>query len=124
MNITLWIIAGLLAAACLAAGLFKAVQPREKLVASGMTWATDFSAGSVKAIGAVEVLGAVGLILPAALDIAPALVPWAATGLAVTMLGAAAVHLRRGEAKAVPPSLVLLVLAVVVAWGRFGPQAF
>ncbi|MFE3113621.1 DoxX family protein [Kitasatospora indigofera] len=124
MNIVLWIIAGLLAAACLAAGLFKAVQPREKLVASGMTWATDFSAGSVKAIGAVEVLGALGLILPAALDIAPALVPWAATGLAVTMLGAAAVHLRRGEAKAVPPSLVLLVLAVVVAWGRFGPQAF
>ncbi|MCX5208806.1 DoxX family protein [Kitasatospora sp. NBC_00240] len=124
MNIALWIISGLLAAAFLAAGLMKATQPREKLAASGMTWAMDFSAGQVKAIGAVEALGAVGLILPAALDIAPALVPWAATGLAVTMVGAAAVHLRRGEAKAVPASLVLLVLTAVVAWGRFGSHAF
>jgi uncharacterized membrane protein len=89
-----------------------------------MAWAADSSAGAVKAIGAVEVLGALGLILPAAVNIAPGLVPWAASGLAATMLGAAVVHLRRGEAKAVPVNLVLLILAAVVAWGRFGPHHF
>jgi hypothetical protein len=57
-------------------------------------------------------------------NIAPVLVPWAAVGIAVTMLGAAVVHLRRGEAKALPANLVILLLAVVVAWGRFGTHAF
>ncbi|PYC69151.1 hypothetical protein C7C46_28285 [Streptomyces tateyamensis] len=124
MNITLWIIASVLALAFLGAGAMKLSQPREKLVASGMGWAQDFSAGAVKAIGAVELLGALGLVLPAALHIAPVLVAWAATGLAVTMVGAVLVHLRRGEAKQVAPSAVLLLLAVVVAWGRFGPCQF
>ncbi|MFE7540719.1 DoxX family protein [Streptomyces platensis] len=124
MNITLWIIASVLALAFLAAGLMKISQPREKLAASGMAWAEDFSPGSVRAIGAVEALGALGLILPAALGIAPALAAWAALGLAATMLAAAAVHLRRKEAKAIPVNLVLLLLAAVVAWGRFGPYAF
>ncbi|MGW2414963.1 DoxX family protein [Streptomyces tubercidicus] len=124
MNITLWIITSVLALAFLAAGLMKISQPREKLAASGMAWAEDFSPGSVRAIGAVEALGALGLILPAALGIAPALAAWAALGLAATMLGAAAVHLRRKEAKAIPVNLALLLLAAVVTWGRFGPYAF
>ncbi|MFD7788493.1 DoxX family protein [Streptomyces nojiriensis] len=124
MDTTLWVISGVLALLFLAAGLMKIGQPREKLVASGMAWADDFSPRSVKAIGAVELLGALGLILPASLGIAPALAAWAALGLAATMLGAAAVHLRRKEAKALPVALVLLVLAAVVAWGRFGPYAF
>ncbi|MER6154840.1 DoxX family protein [Streptomyces sp. NPDC001868] len=124
MNVTLWIIASLLAAAFLAAGLMKTIQPKEKLAASGMDWVDSFSPGMVKTIGALEALGAVGLILPAVLDIAPVLVPLAATGLAVTMVGAAVFHLRRGETKETVPSVVLLILAVVVAWGRFGPYAF
>ncbi|GAA4589243.1 putative membrane protein YphA (DoxX/SURF4 family) [Actinoplanes octamycinicus] len=124
MNVVLWIIAGLLAAAFLAAGAMKVSQPKEKLVASGMGWAADFSAGQVKLIGVLEVLAAIGLILPAALDIVPVLVPLAALGLVLTMIGAVVVHARRGESQALLPSLVLLVLAAVVAWGRFGPYAF
>ncbi|MEU1628560.1 DoxX family protein [Streptomyces sp. NPDC020096] len=124
MNITLWIIASVLAVAFFGAGLMKIAQPREKLAASGMAWAGDFSPGAVKAIGAAEVLGALGLILPAALNIAPVLVAWAATGLAVVMLGAAAVHARRKENQTIPVNVVLLVLTAVVAWGRFGPHAF
>ncbi|MEH0532498.1 DoxX family protein [Streptomyces stelliscabiei] len=124
MNVTLWIIASVLAAAFLAAGLMKTTQTREKLIASGMNWAEEFSPGAVKGIGAVEALGALGLILPAALDIAPVLVPLAATGLALTMLGAVGFHVRRKEIKESVPSLVLLILAAVVAWGRFGPYAF
>ncbi|WP_030464428.1 DoxX family protein [Kitasatospora sp. NRRL B-11411] len=124
MNITLWIIAAVLALAFTASGLMKLSQSREKLVASGMGWAADVPPGAIKALGATQVLGALGLVLPAATDIAPVLVPWAATGLAVTMVGAAAVHLRRGEAKSLPVNLVLFALAVVVAWGRFGSHAF
>jgi hypothetical protein len=70
-----------------------------------------------------EVVGAIGLILPAALDIAPVLTPIAALGLGLTMLGAAATHVRRGELQALPANVVLLALAIFVAIERFGPHA-
>ncbi|MFE1320374.1 DoxX family protein [Kitasatospora phosalacinea] len=124
MNITLWIVASVLALAFLASGLMKLSQPREKLVASGMGWAEDVAPGAIKALGATQVLGALGLVLPAVTGIATVLVPLAATGLGVTMVGAAIVHLRRGEAKSLPVNLLLLALAALVAWGRFGPYAF
>jgi uncharacterized membrane protein YphA (DoxX/SURF4 family) len=124
VNVVLWIIAGVLAAAFLASGVMKLTQPRKKLADSGLAWVEDFSDGAVKGIGALEVLGAIGLILPGVLDIAPVLVPIAATGLAVVMVGAAITHARRREPQAIAINLVLLVLAAVVAWGRFGPYAF
>lgn len=124
MNVVLWIIAGLLAAAFLAAGLMKVNGKREQLVEK-MPWVNDFSQGQVKGIGAVEVLGAIGLILPGATGIATILTPLAALGLALTMAGAVVVHLRRGDGfGAAVPSLVLGLLAAVVAWGRFGPYQF
>ncbi|HWU08252.1 MAG TPA: DoxX family protein [Streptomyces sp.] len=124
MNLVLWIIAGLLAAAFAAAGLMKLTQPKAKLAASGMAWTEDFSDGQVKGIGAVEVLGAIGLVLPAATGIATVLTPLAAAGLAVTMVGAAITHLRRGEGSMVPINVVLGGLALFVAVMRFGPNAF
>jgi uncharacterized membrane protein YphA (DoxX/SURF4 family) len=124
MNVTLWIIAGVLAAAFAAAGLMKIAQPKAKLAEAGMPWTEDFSAGQVKLIGTLEVLGAIGLILPAALDIAPILTPVAATGLALLMIGAAVTHVRRGEQNMVPVNLVLAALAAFVAVMRFGPNSF
>jgi uncharacterized membrane protein YphA (DoxX/SURF4 family) len=124
MNIALWIIAGLLAVVFLAGGAAKLIQPKEKLAASGLGFVEDVRAGTVKAIGTLEVLAAVGLILPAALDIAPVLVPLAAVGLVLLMVGAIITHLRRHEVKAIVVNLVVLALAVLVAWGRFGPQSF
>ena len=124
MNVVLWIIASLLAVAFLFAGLMKSLQPKAKLVEAGMPWVESFSPGMVKVIGGLEVAAAVGLILPAVLDIAPILVPLAATGLVLMMIGAAITHYRRDEAKAIPINLVLLVLAAIVAWGRFGPNSF
>ncbi|WP_323959536.1 DoxX family protein [Arthrobacter sp. JZ12] len=85
MEIVLWIVGGLLAAVFLAAGLMKITQPKGKLESS-QGWVEDFSPGAVKAIGVVEVLGALGLILPAVTGIAPILVPVAATGLALLMV--------------------------------------
>jgi uncharacterized membrane protein YphA (DoxX/SURF4 family) len=124
MNVVLWIIAGLLAAAFAGAGLMKLAQPRAKLAASGMAWTEDFSDGQVKGIGTVEVLGALGLILPAALGIAEILTPLAAAGLALTMVGAAITHLRRHEGSMVPINVVLGGLALFVAVMRFGPNPF
>ena len=124
MNIVLWIIAGLLALAFAAAGLMKLAQPRAKLAASGMAYAEDFSDGAMKGIGALEVLGALGLILPAALGVAEILTPLAALGLALVMAGAVVVHLRRGESKAIGAPIVLGLLALVVAVLRFGPYSF
>jgi uncharacterized membrane protein YphA (DoxX/SURF4 family) len=123
VNIVLWIIAGLLAAAFLAAGAMKLTQPKEKLSA-GMPWTDDFSAGAIKGIGALEVLAAIGLVLPAALDVVPVLVPLAALGLVLVMVGAMATHARRKESQAIVINLVLAGLAAVVAWGRFGPYSF
>ena len=124
MNAVLWIVAGLLALAFLAAGAFKLAQSPQKLVASGMGWAEDFPAPVVKLIGGLEVLAAIGLILPALLDIAPVLVPLAATGLAMIMIGAIVVHVRRKEIPVAAVNTVLLLLTVFVAWGRFGPYSF
>lgn len=124
MNIALWILAAVLAAAFVASGGMKLATPRKQL-AEKMAWAGDASDGQVKAIGGLEVLGAVGLLLPAIVNIAPVLVPLAALGLALVMAGAVVVHLRRGEGVgAAAPALVLGVLSLVVAWGRFGPWSF
>ena len=123
MNIVLWIIAVVLALTFLFAGLAKITQPKEKLVAR-MAWAEDFNPGLIKLIGSLEVLAAIGLILPALTGIAPVLVPLAALGLVLLMIGAAITHGRRHEPRLIAVNLVLLVLAAVVVWGRFGPYAF
>ncbi|MFT3833975.1 MAG: DoxX family protein [Micropruina sp.] len=117
MNITLWIVAGLLALAFLGAGAMKVTRRKDALAASGLAWTEDFSASTVKTIGTLEILGALGLILPAVTGILPVLVPVAALGLAAIMIGAIVVHLRRHET--IVPQTVLLVLAAFVAIGRF-----
>jgi uncharacterized membrane protein YphA (DoxX/SURF4 family) len=125
MNLALWIIAGVLAAVFLLAGSNKLIIPRAKLAkAPGGGWVNDFSPAFIKALGAVEIIGAIGLIVPAALDIAPILVPLAAVGLATIMIGAAIVTSRRHEPKHAVLNLTYLALIAFVAICRFGPQSF
>lgn len=124
MNLALWIIAGLLAGIFLFAGTNKLLIPHAKLAkAPGGGWVNDFSPEFVKALGALEIMGAIGLILPAALDIAPIVVPLAAIGLGTVMIGAAIVTYRRQEPKHSLLNLGYLSLAVVVAIGRLGPES-
>jgi hypothetical protein len=119
MNLALWIIAGLLAAVFLIAGVNKLFIPRATLAqAPGGGWVLQFSPRFIKALGAVEILGALGLILPTLLDIAPLLTPLAAAGLALIMVGAATVTLRRQEVKHLLINLTYLALATFVGWGR------
>jgi uncharacterized membrane protein YphA (DoxX/SURF4 family) len=123
MNVVLWVLQILLAAIFAMAGLMKVGRPHEQL-REKLPWVEDFSPATVRFIGAVELLGAMALVLPAATGIAPVLTPVAATGLALVMALAALTHRRRGEPGAIAFNAVLLVLAAVVAWGRFGPYAF
>ena len=121
MNVLAWILSGVLAAVFLASGALKLTTAREKLLANPrMGWANDFPDPQVRTIGALEVLAAIGLILPWLLDVARVLTPLAAVGLAIVMAGAGAVHGRRGELKEAGPVVtVLFVAAVVVAIIRF-----
>ena len=109
----------------LVAGVGKLFVPKEKLATKyGRGWIGDASVGFAKTLGALEVLAAVGLILPVAFDIAPVLVPLAAVGVVLLMVGAMITRLRRREAKPTVLNLAFLALAGFVAWGRFGPGSF
>jgi hypothetical protein len=134
MNVALWIVAALLAVVFLVSGTFKLFMPKERLTellqrlgdraeATG-AWTRDFSPGFLKTIAVLELLGAVGLILPAALGIAPILVPLAALGGVLLFAGAVIMRLRRGERATIAIDLLYLALAAFVASGRFGPWSF
>jgi len=125
LNLALWIVAGILAVVFLVASSTKLFVPKEKLAGMGgaaaSRWVEDLSPGALKAIGALEFLAAVGLIVPAALGIAPILVPLAAAGAVLLFAGAVIMRLRRGERATIIGDLVYLAIAAFVAWGRFGP---
>jgi hypothetical protein len=125
MDLTLWIAAGLLAAVALAGGLSKTLLPEERLARlPGGGWTRRASTGFVRTLGVLELLAAVGLVLPAALGVAPVLVPVTAVCWVLLMVGAMVAHLRSGEARFVVLNLAYLALAAFVAWGRFGPHPF
>ena len=120
MNIALWIGQGVLALVYLAAGGLKVIRPREQLVATGrLDWMKDHSDAAVKAVGVVEILGALGVILPEATGIARILTPIAAVGLVIVQIGAMRVHLARNERQPLPVNVFLLLLAAFVAVARF-----
>ncbi|OBZ09038.1 hypothetical protein A8L34_23110 [Bacillus sp. FJAT-27264] len=116
MNIALWIAQGLLAVMFLLPGLMKLfTKPKPE---------QNLSVGLVKFIGIAEVLGAIGLILPGALNIAPYLTGVAAIGTGIIMLLAITYHLRRKETSGAVTCLVLLLISLFVVIGRFGIQPF
>ena len=118
MNITLWVVQILLALAFAMAGIMKVSQPIDRLEAR-MGWVKSVGPRGVRLIGSLEILGAIGLILPAVTGILPWLTPLAATGLVLTMIGAMITHGRRGEYSQIGMNVVLLLLAFFVAYGRF-----
>jgi hypothetical protein len=126
MNTALWITTGLLTAVFLFSGPGKLLVPREKMAAmtDAARWVLDVKPGTLKAIGALEILGAAGLVLPALLGIAPILVPLAAAGLALIMTGAVILRVRRGEPKAALLDGGYLALTAFVAVGRFALEPF
>jgi uncharacterized membrane protein YphA (DoxX/SURF4 family) len=118
VEIVIWIVQVLLALAFGMSGIMKLTQPTEKL-ATNMGWVKDFSPQTVKIIGLLELLGAIGLVLPAVTGILSWLTPLAALGLVALMIGAILTHLRRKEQQMMVVNTVLLLLAVFVVYGRF-----
>lgn len=111
-NKVLWGLQILTAIALGGSGAMKLVTPAEQLRANPqMGWATEFGDNDIKAIGAAEVLGAVGLIVPAATGIVPVLTPIAGAGLTMLMGGAVYTHVRRGEPPVAPAVLGALAFA-------------
>lgn len=117
-TIALWVGQVVLAAVYIMAGTMKLTQPIDALVASGMGYAGDYPELLTRFIGTMEVLGAVGLILPAATRILPFLTPLAALGFSIIQVLAFALHLSRGEFAVLPVNVVLLALSLFVLWGR------
>jgi uncharacterized membrane protein YphA (DoxX/SURF4 family) len=116
----LWIAQVLLAAIFLATGTTKLTQPRLKMAAGPMRWAADVTDRQFRTIGLLEVVGAIGLILPAALGIAPLLTSLAAVGLVLVMVGAIYTHVRYDESERLAVPIVVLALALFVALEGFG----
>jgi uncharacterized membrane protein YphA (DoxX/SURF4 family) len=118
MNLLLWLAQLLLMVAFGMAGVMKATQPVDALVQGGIAWAGQVPLALVRFIGMAELLGAIGLVLPAATGIKPSLTPLAALGLLTIMILAMAFHVSRAEPEALPINMMLGGLAAFVAWGR------
>jgi len=114
MTYALWIVQGLLAALFLLAGGMKLVLPVEE-----MTKQIQLPGLFLRFIGVAEVLGAIGLVLPGLLRIRPGLTPLAAAGLVIIMIGATVVTLASGMLAPALISLVVGLLAALVAYGRW-----
>jgi uncharacterized membrane protein len=119
VNVVVWVLQGVLAAAFVMAGVLKTTQPKDKLLPK-LPWVEDFSTSTVRLIGTAELLGGLGLVAPAATGILPILTPVAAVALAVVMVLAAGTHARRREPSGVAVNAVLFVLLAIVARYRFG----
>ena len=126
MNTAVWIVSGLLAATYLVAGTLKTTQSPDKLRPQ-MGWVDDISLRTLRLIGAAELLGAIGMIVPKLLGVVDeragiegTLSGLAAAGLVLVQLLAIPVHVRRGEVAKTPGNVILLLLAGFVAVGRFG----
>jgi hypothetical protein len=125
MNTALWIAASLLAAVALVGGITKTFVPKDTLAAhAGGEWTRDASTGFVRTLGILELLAAIGLVLPPLLGIAPAMVAVTATCWVLLMIGAMITHGRLGQYGLVLLNTAYLVLAVYVAWGRAAVEPF
>jgi uncharacterized membrane protein YphA (DoxX/SURF4 family) len=118
MNLALWVCQSVLAAIFLGSGTAKSTMSRERLIESGQTGIAVFPMPVVRFTASMEILGAVGLIVPWATGVAPVLTPLAALGLCVVMVGAASAHARLHEPRSIAVNVALFALCLAVAAGR------
>jgi putative oxidoreductase len=118
VNVFLWVLQILAAAAFLLAGSVHAFRPLDQLE-KRMGWVRDFPPAFVRFVGVAEILGAIGLILPMVTGVLPWLTVAAAIGLAIVMVSAAVFHASRREYSQIATNVILLVLVAFVAYGRW-----
>lgn len=117
LNIGLWVAQGVLASSLLWATALKLFQPIEPL-AMMWPWTGEVPVAMVKLAGVVDLLGALGLILPGLLRIQPKLTAYAAFGIIALMICASIFHISRGEGSLIGVNIVFVAIAGFIAWGR------
>lgn len=116
LNVLLWIAQGLIALTLIWAAYAKLLQPIEE-TAKMLPWALD-NPKLLTFTGIMDLLGGIGIILPAALKIQPKLSVYAAYGTIVLMIAASIFHVSRGESSLIGMNIFFFMLAVFVVWGR------
>ncbi len=114
MAIALWIVQGLLGLIFVITGSFKFFQSKEKVIASGGTWAEDFAPGIIKAIAGAELICGLLVIVPRLLGHGHRLTIIAAVSIAAIMAGAIYTHIRRREHQHAMINAVFLLMALFV----------
>jgi putative oxidoreductase len=117
-TIALWVLQFLLAVLYTMSGVMNSFMPPDQLIAMGMSHAKILPLSLVRFIGLMEFLGAIGLILPAALRIFPKHTSYAALGLVLLQILAMIYHILENEFFMLPINFLLLSMAAFVYWGR------
>jgi len=117
-NVTLWIAQVLLAVFFFGAGYMHTFVPLSQLAHGPTAWTASVPVALVRFIGIVELLGAIGVILPRATGVARGLTPLAAIGLGAIMVLAIPFHIARGEASLVWEHCIAIAVCAFVVWGR------
>lgn len=115
----LWIVQLLLGFTFISVGVVKLIMPVERLMEMGAEYAAVLPSALLLFIGLAELLGGIGVIVPALLRIKPWLTPLAALGLLAIMVLAFGYHVQHSEWHALPINTILGAMAAFVAWGRF-----
>jgi hypothetical protein len=118
LNVALWIVQWFLAIAFVSTGIWKLVTPIPQL-AEMMPWMGEVTPEFLYMTAVADLLVGFGILLPSLTRIAPGLTVWAAYACAALMAAALFFHLSRGEGESAPFNLLLLALALFVAWGRY-----
>lgn len=122
MHVLLWIAQVLLASGLVFGGIMKLFEPKDELAAR-WPWTGEVPLLLVTFTGIVDLLGAMGLVLPGLLRIKSALVPIAAMGVVLLMICAVVFHIARGEATLTGPNVFFALLAGFIAWGSWRKAA-
>jgi hypothetical protein len=117
LRVALWAVQILLFLVFTGTGLWKLLTPIPQLAAM-IPWAGEVPAPFLHATAVLDLLGGIGILLPAVTRVAPGLTVLAALGCAALQVGAVVFHLSRGEAADTPFNVLLAALALFVAWGR------
>jgi uncharacterized membrane protein YphA (DoxX/SURF4 family) len=117
LDVGLWIVQGLLALTFAGAGVWKLVTPIPTLAAK-MPWMGQVVPGFLYMTAMFDVLGGLGVLLPAVTRIKPGLTVAAALGCAALQASAIVFHISRGEAANTPFNFLLVAMSLFVAWGR------
>jgi hypothetical protein len=117
LNVSLWVVQALLAVTFIGTAVWKLATPIPQLAAM-IPWAGQVSPAFLYFTAVVDAAGGVGIVLPALTRIKPGLTVLAALGCAALQVCAVVFHLSRGEGASTPFNLLLVALALFVAWGR------